>query len=152
MPSKYIIMRWHKLSHNLDNMGIPVLPRLMHIIARIIFGCSIPPKVRLGNGVRLAHNGLGVVIHDDAVIGKGTAILHNVTIGGKNGEGPPVIGDYCFIGAGACILGEIKVGNDVMIGANAVVVHDIPDGVIVGGIPSKVIGKVPQNLIGKEKH
>ncbi len=145
-------MKWHKLSHDLDAKGIPLLPRVMHVISRIIFGCSIPPKVTLGEGVRLAHNGLGVVIHDDAVIGKGTTILHNVTIGGKNGEGPPHIGDYCFIGAGACVLGEISVGNDVMIGANAVVTHDVPDGVIIAGIPAREIGKVPAELIGKEKH
>jgi serine O-acetyltransferase len=145
-------MKWQKTSHFLYTHHIPILPRLMHITARILFSCSIPPKVVLADGVRLAHNGLGVVIHEDAVIGKGTVLLHNVTIGGKNGQGPPKIGNYCFIGAGACILGEISIGDDVMVGANAVVTKSVPAGTIVAGVPAKRIGEVPAECIGIPKH
>ena len=148
---KYKIMRWHHISHVLAAKHVPLLPRLMHVVGRIVFGCSIPPEVTFGEGTLLAHNGLGVVIAPEVVIGKECTILHHVTIGGKNGQTAGKIGDYCFIGVGACILGEVTIGNDVMIGANAVVVHDVPDGTIVAGVPAKVIGKVSAEWIGKRK-
>lgn len=148
---KYIVMRMQRFSHKLYKKKVPVFPRAIFILTRLLCGCSIPPAVALGEGSRLAHNGLGVVIHDKCVIGKGCVIQANVVLGGKNGEGGPHIGDYCYIGAGAVVIGEVEIGNDVVIGANAVVTHSIPSGVVVVGIPGKVIKRVDDSLIGIEK-
>lgn len=151
MSKKYVVMGLQRVSHNLYKKNIPILPRAVFLFTRLLCGCSIPPAVEIGEGTRLAHNGLGVVIHDKCVIGRNTVIQANVVLGGKSGEGGPRIGDYCYIGAGAVILGEINIGNDVIVGANAVVTHDVPPGSVVVGIPAKVVKRVDANMIGMEK-
>jgi len=122
------------------------------IYMRLIYpACDIPLSVRIGEKTRFIHRAIGVCVHYNAKIGKGCKIMQNVTIGGRNGRGAPSVGDYCFIGTGACIIGDIKIGNDVMIGANAVVLNDVEDGQVVAGIPAKVIKETPLHLIGKYK-
>lgn len=113
--------------------------------------CDIPLTVQLGEGTRFIHRAIGVCVHGEAVIGKGCKIMQNVTIGGRNGRGAPTIGDYCFIGCGASVLGDVHIGNDVMIGAHAVVIDDVPDGVVVAGIPAKIIKKTPDSQMGHFK-
>lgn len=71
--------------------------------------------------------------------------------GGANGQDGPKVGNYCYIGAGACVLGEITVGDDAMIGANAVVLCDVEPGTVVVGVPAKPVKKVDPELIGKMK-
>ena len=84
--------------------------------------------------------GVGVVVHARSVIGKNCLLGQNITIGGKSGwYEVPIIGDNVHISAGARILGPVKVGNNVIIGANAVVIKDVPDNCIVAGVPAKVI-------------
>ncbi|MCD7785685.1 MAG: serine O-acetyltransferase [Oscillospiraceae bacterium] len=91
-------------------------------------------------GTTLAYGGVGVVIHKNAVIGKDCIIESNVTIGGRNNiPGAPVIGDNVFIGTGAKILGNIRIGSGSIIGANAVVIYDVPEKCSVGGIPAKIL-------------
>lgn len=151
VDKKYIVTPLQRLSHRLYKRRIPLLPRFLFLLTRLLCGCSIPPQVELGDGVRLAHNGLGVVIHDKCVIGKGTAIQANVVLGGSNGRPGPKIGDNCYIGAGAVVIGDITVGNDAIIGANAVVNKDVPEGVVVAGVPAKIIKKVGEDQIGVPK-
>ena len=151
MSKKYVVMGLQRASHRLYKKNVPILPRGIFLFTRLLCGCSIPPGVEIGEGTRLAHNGLVVVIHDKCVIGKNTVIQANVVLGGKNGEGGPKIGDYCYIGAGAVILGEIDIGNDVIVGANAVVTHDVPAGSVVVGVPAKVVKKVDARMIGNVK-
>ena len=120
--------------------------------ARLVYPSSdIPLTVTLGEGTRFVHRGIGVCVHFGAVIGKECQIMQNVTIGGRNRPGGPEIGDYCFIGAGACVLGKIKIGNNVMIGANAVVLKDVPDNAIVVGVPARIVGYVDEKLINVHK-
>lgn len=89
----------------------------------------------MGN-VEIAH-GIGIVIHQSSVVGDGTKIYQNVTIG--SGEHGPRIGDNCILGAGCCILGDIVIGNNVRVGANAVVLKDIPDNCTVVGVPAHIV-------------
>ena len=91
-----------------------------------------------GKGLLLPHNGLGVVIHPKVVIGKNVKILQNVTIGGREGSGLPIIKDNVEIGAGAVILGNIIIGSHSKIGANAVVISNVPDNSIAVGVPAQV--------------
>ena len=134
------------------NKKIPLIPNLIQFYMRVVFpSCDIPITASIGEGTKFIHRGIGVCVHWGAKIGKNNKIMQNVTIGGRNGRGAPTIGDYCFIGAGACVLGNIKIGNNVMIGANAVVINDVPDNTVVGGIPAKYIKNVDADLIDRYK-
>jgi serine O-acetyltransferase len=96
----------------------------------------------IGPGLHLAHNG-GIVIHCDAVLGSNVTVSTGVVIGQqiKNGLSLcPVIGDNVYIAPGAKLIGGIHIGNDVAIGANAVVTKDVPDHAVVAGVPAKILG------------
>jgi len=136
---KSSLMRIFRLMEFCYEKKIPLIPGLIMRYIRIIYSCDLPVGLRLGKGVILKHNGLGVVIHPKAIVGENTQIYQNVSIAGRNNRGTPVIGNNVFIGAGACVLGGIKIGNNVSIGANAVVLDDIPDNSVVVGIPGKVV-------------
>lgn len=136
----YNIARWLYLKK------IPFFPRVFNRLTRLIYSCEIPYTATIGNDVTFAHKGLGVVIGHDTVIGNGTKILQNVTIGGKSGiRANPVIGENVVIGANSCVLGDVKIGNNVQIGAGAVVLKDIGDNSIAVGIPAKEIPMKPYN-------
>ena len=100
-------------------------------------GCVIGRGADFGPEFVLIHS-QGVVINTGVKGGAGVKIEHQVTIGAEKGAAP-VLGDHVFVGAGAKVLGGIRVGNDVRIGANAVVVDDIPDGVTAVGIPARPV-------------
>lgn len=81
----------------------------------------------------------GIVISDSARIGRNCTILQGVTIGGMRGKGVPVIGDNCVLFAGAKVIGKVKIGNNVAVGAGAVVIVDVPDNAVVVGVPAKIV-------------
>ncbi|RUR35232.1 serine acetyltransferase [Clostridium perfringens] len=100
----------------------------------------IPYTADIGEGSKFAYGGIGVVLHSKCKIGKNCIIGQCVTIGGRtNHGGPPHIGDNVYIGPGARLLGGFYVGNDSIIGANAVVIKDVPKNAVVAGVPSKII-------------
>jgi serine O-acetyltransferase len=101
----------------------------------------IPPQVQIGENVRFGYNGLGIVIHECCKIGDNVIIGHHVTIGGRGGFGVPVIGNNVLIGAGAKILGDIKIGDNAKIGANAVVLDDVPECCTAVGVPARIVSK-----------
>lgn len=128
----------------------PLLKYTVYPIARFMlrhltykFGISILPSTEIGSGFYIGHFG-GIVINEMSVIGKNCNISHGVTLGqanrGKN-EGYPTLGDNIYIGPGAKIIGSVRIGNNVAIGANCVVTKDIPDNSVVVGIPGKVISQ-----------
>ncbi|MDN2658003.1 serine O-acetyltransferase [Cobetia sp. 14N.309.X.WAT.E.A4] len=119
---------------------VPILPKLLSSLNYILFHCYLPSSIEIGKGTKLGYGGLGIVIHNRAIIGQDVVIAQNVTIGGrsKNYE-VPKIGNRVYIGAGAKLLGPINIGDDVSIGANAVVIKDIPSGATAVGVPAKVI-------------
>lgn len=102
----------------------------------------------LGPGVKIYAYG-PIIINPGAKIGSHCTIYPGVTIGGRAYDGCPTIGDNCFIGLGAKVLGNVKVGNNVIIAPNAVVVKDVPDNAIVGGVPSRIIKIGIPNHISK---
>lgn len=118
----------------------PVL-RFLHSHYSIKYLISIPYNTSIDTGFYVGHYG-GIVVNTNARIGKNCNISHNVTIGQTNRgkyKGSPTIGDNVYIAPGAKIIGGIKIGNNVAIGANSVVTKDIPDNSVVVGIPGKVI-------------
>lgn len=133
------LMKIFRLMEYLHKKKIPIAPGFLMRYIRVIYSCELPATLRLGKGIRFEHSGLGVVIHPDAIIGENTTILQNVTIGGRNSKHAPRIGKNVYIGCGACVLGGITIGDNVMIGANAVVITDIPDNAVVVGVPGKIV-------------
>ena len=115
--------------------------RLTHYTYK--FGISVPFETQIGSGFYIGHFG-GIVVNENCVIGKNCNISHGVTLGEANRgkyKGCPVLGDNVYIGPGAKIVGAVKVGNDVAIGANCVVTKDVPDHSVVVGIPGRVISQ-----------
>lgn len=105
------------------------------------FGIDIPFTTRIGSGFYIGHF-CGIFVNEDCVVGKNCNISQGVTLGKANrgrNKGCPVIGDNVYIGPGAKIVGAIRIGNHVAIGANCVVTHDVPDHGVVAGVPGKVI-------------
>lgn len=128
-----------RLSALLHRLGIPVLPRLLYALNRMLFAIALPPSVKVGRDVLFGYSGLGIVVHARAVIGDRVTIGQNVTIGGRSGHHDvPVIEDDAEIGAGACVLGPIRIGKGARIGANAVVLQDVPAGAVAVGVPARV--------------
>jgi serine O-acetyltransferase len=107
------------------------------------YGIMIPFTTEIGPGLFIGHFGC-IVVHPDAVIGRNCNLSQGVTIGlsarGKR-EGVPTLGDNVYIAPGAKVFGAIRIGNDVAVGANAVVTRDVPDGAVVAGIPAEVISQ-----------
>ncbi len=113
--------------------------KLLRTASQIATGIELHCETRIGRRLLIEHFG-GVVISGDAVIGDDVVIRQGVTIGlrTKGRRGSPVVGDRVDIGAGAKLLGEIRIGNDAVIGANAVVLCDVPDGALAVGIPAVI--------------
>jgi serine O-acetyltransferase len=122
------------LSKCLHRNGRTRAAELVRRWLRLMYACDLPPEIEMDFRVGLVHNGLGVVINRQTVFQGYAVVFQNVTIGdralGERVEGleAPVIGDRVFIGAGACVLGNIKIGDNVIIGACAVVTKDVPSG------------------------
>lgn len=122
---------------------IPVVPFLCKAVIFLLFNSVVPYTTKIGKGSRFAYGCIGVVLHGKAVIGERVIIGQGVTIGRKlSPQGVPVIGSDVYISAGARILGDITVGDNVIIGANSVVVSNIPPNCIVAGAPARVIRTV----------
>lgn len=123
----YRVFSWLRLRN------IPAQPLRFFVerIVEITTGISIPASCVIGKGARIHHFG-GIVIHPSTVIGENVTIYQGVTIGDKGGHGKAaVIGNNVLLGAGCKIIGEVRIGNDCAIGANAVVTRDVPDGCTV---------------------
>lgn len=133
------VTRYFRKANWLWKHHVPFLPGFIMRLCRVLYSCDLPYTCKIGKGVVFQHNGLGCVIHSRAEIGDGTEIYQNVTIGGRNGRGHPVIGKNVFIGAGACVLGGIVIGDNSVIGANATVIDDVPANSVVVGPKANVV-------------
>ena len=131
----YRISHWCYLHH------IPFLPKLITLLIFFIYNSKVPYQAEIGKGTSLGYGGMGVVIHSKAKIGNYCTIGQQVTIGGGNSKFPglPVIGNHVRIHKGAIVFGGITIGNNVEIGANAVVNKPVPDNAIVAGVPAKIL-------------
>lgn len=132
---------WHRVAHRLYNARVPLLPRVISQFSRLLTGIEIHPGAKIGRRFFIDH-GMGVVIGETAEIGNDCLIYQGVTLGGtgnERGKRHPTLGDCVVVGAGAKVLGSIRIGNNVKIGAGSVVVHSVPDHSTVVGIPGRVV-------------
>jgi serine O-acetyltransferase len=144
------VIMLHRVAHLLDRWRVPVLPRLIMTLARIVSGIEMHPSAVIGRGLFIDH-GVGVVIGETAVIGDNVTIFQGVTLGGtgkERGKRHPTIGNHVVIGAGAKVLGNITIGSHSMIGANAVVVRDVPEHSTVVGVPGRVARTKDREFLG----
>ncbi len=136
----------HRLAHALDGAGVPLAPRAIAYLTRAVTGVEIHPAAKIGREFFIDH-GSGVVIGETAEIGERVTLYQGVTLGGTGfqpGKRHPTLGDNVTVGSGAKLLGPIAVGDGAKIGANTVVVEDVPPGsTVVGnpGHPVKVDGR-----------
>jgi serine O-acetyltransferase len=131
----------HRLSHKLYGWGVPFFPRLISQITRFFTGIEIHPGATIGRRFFIDH-GMGVVIGETTEIGDDVLLYQGVTLGGtgnEKGKRHPTLGDRVVVGTGAKVLGNIRIGNHVKIGAGSVVVHPVPDNSTVVGIPGRVV-------------
>lgn len=135
-----VLIALHRLAHLLRALRIPLLPTLIALFNRFVFGCWIGPGAKLGRRVSLGYGGMGIVIHDKAVIGDDVRIGTHVVIGGRSKQPEvPVLEDRCVVSTGAKLLGPLRIGAESVVGANAVVVKDVEPRTVVGGVPAKVL-------------
>ena len=145
-PSKYTggfynAITTYRIARYLKVLKIPFFPKLIEGLTHLLFSSVIPSSARIGKGTFCSHRGMAVVIHKDSSIGRFCVIGTSVVLGGRSEESPgaPVVGDCVYIGTGAKLIGPIKVGDGAKIGANSVVLTDVPEGATVVGIPARVI-------------
>ena len=134
------VIKIYRFSRNLYKKHIPIIPKVLKTIIRIIYAATIPYTADIGEGTQFPHGGQGVVINENAVIGKNCIISAGVIIGGKKGTNRvPQIGNDCLIGANSCIIGDVRIGNNAVVGAGAVVVKDVEENSTYAGNPAKRI-------------
>lgn len=130
----------YRMEHWLYNHHLNVIAQMLRGLVRIIFSADVPPQMQIGKGTVFPHDALGCVSHPDVKIGKNCKILHGVTMGGRAGhKGLPIIGDNVVIGTHAQLIGNVKIGNNSIVGAGAIVTHDVPDNVVVVGNPARIL-------------
>ncbi len=131
----------YRFAHWMSKRRIPFLPRALSQFARFITGIEIHPGAVIGSGLFIDH-GMGVVIGETTEIGDQVTLFQGVTLGGtgkQRGKRHPTLGSHVVVGAGAKVLGPIRIGDYVKIGANSVVLQDVPDHSTVVGIPGKIV-------------
>ncbi len=136
----------HRINHCLWQQGRKTLAYFLQNRASEVFGVDIHPAARFGRGIMFDH-GTGIVIGETAVLGDDISILHGVTLGGsgkESGDRHPKIGDGVMIGANASVLGNIRVNACAKIGAGSVVVSDVPANTTVVGVPARAVGNKSQ--------
>ena len=134
----------YRIAHWFLRRKIPILPRVISQLARWVTGVEIHPGAKIGMGFFIDH-GMGVVIGETAEIGNYVTLFQGVTLGGtgkERGKRHPTLGDHVVVGAGAKVLGNIRIGDFVKIGANSVVLRSVPSNSTVIGIPGRIIKSV----------
>ncbi len=140
---------FYRRAHWLWTHRLPLLGRIVSHIGRTLTGIEIHPGARIGPGFFIDH-GMGVVIGETAEVGANVTLYHGVTLGGTSwnkGKRHPTLGDDVVVGSGAKILGPITVGARTRIGANAVVVKEVPPDSVVVGVPGRVTHRHGERIV-----
>lgn len=138
-----VVYRFGRWRYGIENrwlrLPFSILYKLLKLLSQILTGIDLPCEVTVGRRFKIEHFG-DIIISGDTVFGDDVVIRNGVTVGLKrtNERGAPIIGNRVDIGAGAKILGPIRIGDDVAIGANAVVLRDVPPNSLAIGVPAQI--------------
>lgn len=146
-PGVHAIL-WHRIAHKLWSYGLRFPSRLVAFISRMLTNIDIHPGATIGRRFFIDH-GAGVVIGETAIVGDDVTLYHGVTLGGttwNKGKRHPTLGNGVMVGAGAKVLGAITLGDNVRVGANSVVVEDVPADRSVIGIPGRIVRREPDRI------
>lgn len=138
----------HRIAHAVWKANLKILARLLSQISRFFTGIEIHPGAQIGNGLFIDH-GMGVVIGETAIVGDNVTMFQGSTLGGtgkETGKRHPTVGNNVVIGAGAKILGNILIGDNSYVGANAVVLRPVPPNTTVVGVPGRVTKQDGQKI------
>ena len=144
----------YRFAHRLYKWNIPLIPRMISYLTRIITGIEIHPAAKIGRRFFIDH-GDGVVIGETTVIGNDVLIYQQVTLGGtgkESGKRHPTLGNRVIVGAGAKVLGNITIGDNVRIGAGSVVIEDVPPHSTVVGVPGRIVHRAMIDEQGNLMH
>lgn len=144
----------YRFAHRLYKWNIPLIPRIISYMTRIITGIEIHPGAKIGRRFFIDH-GEGVVIGETTIVGDDVLIYQQVTLGGtgkEKGKRHPTLGNNVIVGAGAKILGNISIGDHVRIGAGSVVIDDVPENSTVVGIPGRIVHRMVIDKQGNLMH
>ncbi len=144
----------HRIAHKFWTWKMPIVPRAISQLARFLTGIEIHPGAQIGQGLFIDH-GMGVVIGETSIIGNNVLLYQGVTLGGtgkETGKRHPTLGDNIVVGAGAKILGNIEIGSNSYIGANAVVLNAVPPNTTVVGVPGHVTKQDGEKIDKKLAH
>lgn len=134
----YLLLVTFRLRSLCRKYHIPLFNRLLRLFQTVFYSIELGSEIRLDHGVYFVHT-LGTVVGGDAVIGEACVFFGNNTIGAARFKGSPVLGRHVVVGAGVRVIGKIEIGDSCFLGANAVVVQDIPANKVAVGIPAQVI-------------
>lgn len=141
----------HRIAHAFKRRGIPVLGPLFHRLSIFLTGVDVAPGAVVGPGLRISH-GVGTVIGNGVTLGARCLVMQGVTLGAPTQariDEMPTVGDGVVIGAGACLIGKIRVGDNVLVGVNAVVTEDVPaDSKVLPPAGARVAPKRPRREEG----
>lgn len=143
---------WHEIAHFFDKIKFRFLARLLSQIARFFTGIEIHPACKIGYGTFIDH-GMGLVIGETAEIGDNVVLFHDVTLGGTGkdkGKRHPTLKDNVTIYAGAQILGNIVIGEGAVVGAQSVVLHDVPPHSVVVGVPARIVKLNGEKIVSSD--
>ena len=141
---------FYRISHSLKKLKVPFIPRAISQFARWFTGIEIHPGAEIADGFFIDH-GMGVVVGETTIIGNNVTLFQGVTLGGTGkepGKRHPTLGNNIVCGTGAKVLGNVKIGDNVQIGANAVVLRDVPPNSTVVGVPGRIVKKEGKKISG----
>lgn len=145
---------FYRVAHFLFNLKVPFLPRVVSQLARFLTGIEIHPAARIGRSLFIDH-GMGVIIGETSIIGDNVTLYQGVTLGGtgkEKGKRHPTIGNNVVIGAGVKVLGNISIGDNSYVGANAVVIKDVPPNSTAVGVPARLTRQDGKKIEEKLDH
>ncbi|MFX0069673.1 MAG: serine O-acetyltransferase [Candidatus Hermodarchaeota archaeon] len=138
----------HRVAHFFWKLGMPFIPRYLSDLSRELTAIEIHPGAKIGSDFFIDH-GAGVVIGETAIIGNNVTLYSGVVLGGTKTEPVkrhPTLGNNIVVGTGAKILGPIKIGDNVKIGANSVVIKDVPPNSVVIGVPGRIVSREGEKI------
>jgi len=133
---RFAAVFWLRIAESLGRV-VPLLGSVVKQLNHVAFGCDIAWQADIGPGLILFHP-TGVVVGPGCRLGPRAVLMQGVTLG-STPEGSASVGENVFLGPGSCVVGAVTIGDDVIVGANAVVVDDVGAGVVVGGVPARVL-------------